>query len=109
MYKPELRIQWDKSVKSIKILEGNDNAYIVHTNFLSPIFLISERNVVDKRVQFDCNGIYYTFSSSIESNLVEEIKDSVRCKSYINLFIMTSDENYFHFICFNQLDVKVIK
>jgi len=75
----------------------------------SPVFFISERDVYDKRTEFIYNDIYYCFTSSVEDQLYPVTNGVVRCKIFINIYIITSDEKYIYFMSFNQLDAKVIK
>lgn len=75
----------------------------------SPGFFIAERDVLDKRIEFYHNGIYYNFNSSINDNNDQQPqKGVVRCRTFINIFIITQDEEYFHFLGFSQLDIKVL-
>jgi hypothetical protein len=60
----------------MKILEGEyemnedgETSYIVHNTCLSPVFFISERDCVDKRIEIMQDGIYYNFSSSISEDV----------------------------------------
>ncbi len=72
----------------------------------SPIFFISEREVIDKRILFSQNGISYNLSTSVD-NYVETNPEVVRCQTFINSMIITEDENNFYLNSLNQLDPKV--
>jgi hypothetical protein len=50
MYKPEQRITWDKSIKNCRKIEENEDSYVIYNHMHSPIFFISERDTVEKRV-----------------------------------------------------------
>jgi len=56
-------------VKDIKVLEGNEEAYICQNVSASPNFLISERETIDKRFEFTHDEVFYNFSTSIEENV----------------------------------------
>jgi len=108
MYDPEKRLKWDKSVKNMKIIEGDyPNNYVLHTTMHSPVFFISERDVADKRIEFFYNGIYYNFSSSVPDGLVKVDDKIIRSKTWINLYIMAEDNEFFYFMSFNQNDIKM--
>ncbi len=72
----------------------------------SPIFFISEREVIDKRILFSQNGISYNLSTSVD-NYVETNPEVVRCQTFINSMIISEDENNFYLNSLNQLDPKV--
>ena len=75
MYDPELRMSWDTSVKSYKLLEDkNECCKISQTWMFSPVFGISERDVIDKKIEFFLNGKYYNFASGVEDNFFPEQK-----------------------------------
>jgi len=69
MYKPDKRKKWDETYKDLKKLEGNDEVYVIKSTLKSPLFIISERDVIDKRIEFIYEDIYYNFSSSVENNV----------------------------------------
>jgi len=108
IYSPEIRLSWDKSVKSYKIIDGGDKYnYVMQTIMFSPVFFISEREVVDKRAEFTYNGISYDISTSIDENYLPIEKNVVRCKNFINSFVIVSDDTHFYFLSFNQVDPKM--
>jgi len=72
----------------------------------SPIFFISEREVIDKRILFFQNGVSYNLTTSVD-NYVETIPEVVRCQTFINSMIISEDENNFYLNSLNQLDPKV--
>jgi hypothetical protein len=71
MYIPEQRLTWDKSLKLFKRLEGNDTAYVIRSWMLSPVVIISEREVIDKRFDFFYEGIYYNISTSVPEKVIK--------------------------------------
>jgi hypothetical protein len=108
MYDPAKRLYWDKSVKNIQIIRSEDNfGLVVHIHYDSPMFLIDERDLVDKYMNFFHNGVFYSLSSSVGDDIYAPVKDVIRCRNYMSLFSMYDDEEYFYFIAFNQADVKV--
>jgi hypothetical protein len=107
MYDPEKRTPWDKSIKSMKFLEHNDNYSVIHLHYDSPMFLVSERDLVDKYINFVHDGVFYSLATSVDDNYFEPIKGVVRCCNYLNLFMLREDEEYYYLNNFNQADVKV--
>ena len=69
MNDPQMRLKWDTSLKDYKIIEGNKENYILHYVMKSPMIFVSERDVIDKRLDFYSDEIYYDFSSSINDNV----------------------------------------
>jgi len=66
----ETRKKWDSTVKDIKKLEGNDEVYICQNATYSPMFLISERDTIDKRIEFEDSGRFINFTTSIEDGVI---------------------------------------
>jgi hypothetical protein len=73
----------------------------------SPVFFISERDVLDKRIEFTYNNIYYCHTTSIDESFYPPVNNVIRCKTIINMYIIVSDEKYYYFMSFNQIDPKV--
>lgn len=69
IYMPELRLSWDEGYKELVKLEGDNQVYIIKSWLKSPMFIISERDVIDKRVEFFKDNIYYNFCSSVNDNV----------------------------------------
>lgn len=71
IYSREERIKWDTALKTIQLLEpSNEIAYISRTISHRFLMMISERDFVDKRVEFFFNNAYYNFQSSIPENVL---------------------------------------
>jgi len=109
MYDPNRRANWDENVKSMNIVEGDyPNSYIIKTWMKSPVFFISERDILDKRIEFWYNGVYYCFGNSIDEQFVPLEDGVVRCKILINGLIITESDDKFYILNFSQLDAKMI-
>ena len=106
MYDPDIRMRYDPSFKEFKILEKVDSYTIFKVKLHSPIFFIKEREYVDKRVEFIKDNVYYNLSTSV-SNYLPLDKDAVRMITYLNLLILSQDENNYYFECYTQHDAKV--
>ncbi len=69
IYVPELRESWDESYKQFKKLEGNSEVYATRSWLKSPLFIISERDVIEKRIDFFKGSTYYNFASSLDDSV----------------------------------------
>ena len=104
------RILWDENIKEMEIMEEFDNSFIIHTSYNKPIFFISERDIIEKKVDFYFNNKYYSYSSSVSDELNEKYKeneDVMRILNYISVYIIEEDEENFYFKSLNQLDYKM--
>ena len=104
------RKKWDENIKEIKIIEEYDNSYLIHTSYNKPIFFISERDILEKKVEFYFNNNYYSYCSSVSHELNEKYKENknvVRIFNYISIYKIEEDENYFYFKSLNQIDYKM--
>ena len=104
------RKKWDENIKEIKIIEEYDNSYLIHTSYNKPIFFISERDILEKKVEFYFNNNYYSYCSSVSHELNEKYKENknvVRIFNYISVYKIEEDENYFYFKSLNQIDYKM--
>ena len=67
MISSEDRLVWDKSPKEIQILEGNNSNFIARTCFNSPFFFVSERDAIDKRINFKYDRSIYSMSTFVDN------------------------------------------
>ncbi len=74
IYDTEERIKWDKTLKAFNKLYENDNFYIVQVWIYSPVIFVSERDHIDKRVNFFDDGKFYNFCSAIPDGVFFYIK-----------------------------------
>ena len=110
LYIPDLRLKWDKLLKNLEILDGkNESNYVISTLAKSPMFLISERDSIEKKFIFKNNdgNIMYAISSSVPDNLYEIKKDVVRIINYFNYYKIVDEGDYFGFYSLNQSDLKM--
>ena len=95
-------------MKNIERTYISNISFIQYSHYASPIFFISERDIVDKRVEFTYNNIYYNLSTSIDNESQPVKENIIRCTNYLNIYIITEDDEYFYFRGFNQIDTKVL-
>ena len=69
IYSPEMRIRWDETLKILKILDGTQECYVIRSWMKSPMMLVAEREVIDKRIEFIHEGKIYNFSTSVNDNV----------------------------------------
>ena len=108
-YDVNLRKKWDTAFKNIEKIEGNDEAFIVSSWAKSPIFLISEREGIEKRFIFKYeDNCYYVCSTSVPNNYIPLKKNVIRIDNYINFFRITEDNEKYILTTINQSDFKMI-
>ena len=108
---PKKRLSWDTSIKYYEIIENlkskeNEEVYLLHYICNSPMFFVSERDVVEKRYDFYENNIYYDFSSSVKENYIPIEENIVRITDHCSLYKMYEEKEYFNFISITQVDTK---
>ena len=69
LYNPECRLKWDKGLKQLVKLEGGEESYVIRSWMHSPMFMVSEREVIDKRIEFYHEGNYYCVSTSVPDDV----------------------------------------
>jgi hypothetical protein len=108
-YDVNLRKKWDTAFKNIEKIEGSDEAFIVSSWAKSPIFLISEREGIEKRFIFKYeDNCYYVCSTSVPNNYIPLKKNVIRIDNYINFFRITEDNEKYILTTINQSDFKMI-
>jgi len=109
MYNVDLRKYWDDVIKKFDIIDGNEKNFLVSTWGNSPMFLISERDSIEKRFMFEYeNGKkFFLFSSSVDEDLIEKKEDVIRIFNPINFLMLFEDENNFYFYNLTQSDFKM--
>jgi len=108
LYDPKYRLQWDNALKTFEVnpnenKDSSMNRYVI----ASPVFFISDREFIDKRVMFTHNNTHYCFSSSVDVEDKDSGSKLVRAVNLINAFSMSIDEEYCYFTGYNQLDIKI--
>ena len=110
IYEQKLRILWDKVLKNIEILEGDQTKnFIVSTWAKSPVFFVSERESLEKRFIYENpeENAFYIMSSSIPDELFPSKKDVVRITNFCNYYKIVDEGDYIGFYSLNQTDFKM--
>jgi len=116
---PELRLSWDNSLYKFEILkqlEFNNNdlnpkGYIQKQIFNSPVFGVSKREMIDKKIFINFNNSLYSYQSGVNEKIIDEFsqpdKDVVRALTIINCARYYEDHDYFKLVCFYQTDMRI--
>lgn len=104
---PVKRVKWDTSLKKYEIISKNGKSYILHTWMNKPVFFISERDYVEKKIDFEFGGNIYSFSSSIKDELFQKVPNVERITNYMSTFQISEDKDRFYFKTLNQIDYKM--
>ena len=94
-------------MKSTEIIEKGET-YTIGRNILkSPIFFVSERDAIEKRIEFFKKNSFHSLTSSVNDSIFPPVENIVRCYTWINSFNLFEEEDNFIFESFNQYDLKV--
>ena len=119
---PERRKEWDKNINTFTILQnfeisnedkkkGLDKSFIQLQIYNSPIFGVSQREMVDKKFSIHYNNKLYIYQSSIEENkgyeLIPKKDNIVRAFTLINCAIYSQDDDYLYLNAFYQTDMRI--
>ena len=104
------RSSWDTGLKQYKILEGSEDGKEINCivlNWLkSPLPLVSERDIVDKRYEFYHDGKIYSFESSVNDEIYPPRKSITRIYDYMSIEELYEQDNIIYLKAITQLDTK---
>lgn len=106
-YNPNIRTLWDTNIKSLERYEGTDSLFVINTWAKPPVFFMSERDAVEKKLIFDYQGASYVFSSSIPDGVFPENPDVVRIFNYMDYFKLVDEGDYIGYYSLSQSDFKM--
>ena len=105
------RNSWDTQFKLYEIIEGSEEGKevkcILHNWIKSPIFLVSERDVVDKRYDFFHNGRFYSFESSVNDDYIPLEENVIRINDIIYIQEIYEENESIVFRTMSQMNSKV--
>ena len=86
-----------------------DGDIVVNSIAKSPVFIMSERESIEKRFIFQSKdgNAYYIMSSSVPDYLFPEKKDIIRITNFINYYKIVDAGDYIEFYSLNQTDFKM--
>lgn len=107
MTSTEKRPKWDTGFKEYKNLEATDKYSVLFSWMKKPIFFVSERDAIDKKVDFFYDNEFYSFSASVSDDYIPLNKDVTRITDYIFAYHIYQDETKFYIRSLSQIDFKM--
>ena len=105
------RSSWDPQLKSYTLIEGSENGKevkcILHNWTKSPMFLVSERDCVDKRYDFFYEGKFYSFESSVNDDYIPLDENVTRINDIIFIQQVYEENENIIFKALTQMNAKV--
>ena len=105
------RNSWDTQLKSYKVIQGNEEGKevkcIVHNWLKSPMFLVSERDIVEKRYEFYHNGRFYSLETSVNDDFCPFQDNVTRIYDIIFIEELYEENDNIIIRAINQMDPKV--
>ena len=105
------RSSWDTQLKSYKIIEGSEEGKevkcIVHSWLKSPMFLVSERDLVDKRYEFYHEGRFYSCQSSVNDDYYPLQDNVIRINDILFIEELYEENDNIILKAITQMDTKV--
>lgn len=104
---PEKRPKWDVTLKEYRYLEVTDIYSILYSLMKKPNMFISQRDMIDKKIDFYANNRFYSFATSTPDELQPATKEVERAIDYISGYSIYEDESNFYFRSISQVDFKL--
>ena len=105
------RSSWDTQIKSYTIIEGSEEGKevkcIVHNWLKSPMFLVSERDLVEKRYEFFLEGKFYAYDSSVNDDYYPPEENVTRIYDIIFIEELSEENNNIVLKAITQMDTKI--
>ena len=104
---PEKRPKWDVTLKDYRHLEATDIYSILYSLMKKPNMFISQRDMIDKKIDFYANNRFYSFATSTPDEFQPATKEAERAIDYISGYSIYEDETNFYFRSISQVDFKL--
>ena len=105
------RNSWDPQFKLYKVIEGTEEGTevkcILHNWMKSPMFLVSERDIVEKRYDFYYNGKFISSESSVNDDYIPLEENVTRINDFISIHEIYEENENFILRALTQLNAKV--
>ena len=105
------RNSWDPQFKLYKVIEGSEEGKevkcILHNWMKSPMFLVSERDIVEKRFDFFYEGKFYSYESSVNDDYIPLEENVTRINDIICVQSISEENDNIIFRALTQMDAKV--
>lgn len=79
----------------------------MHTWCKSPIILVSDREFIEKRIEFIGEKKAIMFSMSVPEEVYPKNKDVIRCINFLNIQTVEDKDTHWLFTSFGQTDFKM--
>jgi hypothetical protein len=105
------RTRWDSQLKLYEVIEGNEEGKevkcLVHNWMKSPMFLVSERDSIEKRYEFYHEGKIYIFESSVNDDYYPLDEDVIRITNFIFIQVIYEENDNIIIEGLTQVNPKV--
>ena len=105
------RGSWDTQLKQYQVIEGSEEGKeikcILHNWMKSPMFLVSERDIVEKRFDFFYEGKLYSCESSVNDDYIPMEEDVTRIIDIICIQTIFEENENIVFRVLTQVDAKI--
>jgi len=105
------RTRWDNQLKKYEVIEGNEEGKeincLVHNWMKSPMFLVSERDSIEKRYEFCHEGKIYIFESSVNDDYYPLDEDVIRITNFIFIQVIYEEDDNIVIEGLTQVNPKV--
>ena len=105
------RSSWDTQLKSYKIIEGSEDGSevkcVVQNWLKSPMFLVSERDIIDKRYEFFYEGKFYSCESSVNDDYYPLEENVTRINDIISIEELYEENDNVVLKAITQMNTKV--
>jgi hypothetical protein len=102
---------WDQQIKEYSIIEGSEEGKevkcVLHNWMKSPMFLVSERDIIEKRYDFFYKGAFFNFESSVNEDYYHLEEGVTRIIDIICIQEIHEENDNFIFRNITQMDAKV--
>ena len=107
MLNSQNKLNIDQTIKSINTIENKCNNIAIHHTIYKGNFLMSERELIDKKIFFTSNNLHYYFASSIPDQLFPLKNDIQRIHCFFMFIIIQNTSSDFIFNVYKQADEKL--
>ena len=105
------RNTWDPQFKLYEIIEGSEEGKeikcILHNWMKSPMFLISQRDIVEKRFDFFHEGKFISCESSVNDDYIPLVEDVIRINDIICIQEIIEEDENIVFRALTQVNAKI--
>ncbi len=102
------RTEWDKNTVIFHELAKPDpSVTVVRSAIRPPTFFLQARDFVEKRVEFEQDGVYHAYISSVAESAYPPVDNFTRADTIFCVNIIGKEGNECVYHCVTQTDLKV--